>query len=200
MLHGGDKAALVAEAFVPKPVPAAVSRGDVDLIDGGISAYPRIALSNCPGVAGEVQRHLRILKISHPIRNSKVKQVEDRCDAQSPDFGHGLIGEGPVVAIGAEMDEMVRNGIAQDGDAQVLHEPQVFAPALVMAAFFQQIAADALAVGIGDDRIGALDAGGEGEVPAALPSDISSRFDTLRRGAGFIAREWSLNAVSLQQV
>ena len=52
-----------------------------------------------------------------------------------------------------------------------------------MTALFQKIAAQAVAVGVGDDRVGAFDSGGESEIPGALLGVAAGRLHTLRRRA-----------------
>ena len=56
------------------------------------------------------------------------------------DLRHRLVGERPVVAAGAEVDQVIRQAVAQARRAQFLDELQVLAPVPVVAALLQQVA------------------------------------------------------------
>jgi hypothetical protein len=105
-------------------------------------------------VVGEVQGHLGVLEIAEPIGDAEVHEIKDRRNAKAFDLRHRLIDERPVVAAGAEVDEMVRQSVAQAGRAQVLHEREILLEVAVVAALFEEVAADALAVGANHRWIG----------------------------------------------
>src|SRR5260370_42229038 len=107
MFHRGDKTALGPQLFVPDAVQAAVSGRDENLVDRRVETDPRVARRDSSGIAREVQWHFWILKITHPVRHAKVKQVEDRRDTEALDFPHRLVGKGPIVLIGAQMNSMI---------------------------------------------------------------------------------------------
>src|SRR5258708_881055 len=86
MFQGGDKTLLSPEAFVPAPVPAAIACGHIDFIYRSIRANPWVTLRDRAGIPGEMQGHLRILKISHPVRHAEMQQIKNRAKAQPPDF------------------------------------------------------------------------------------------------------------------
>src|SRR5688572_5712486 len=60
---------------------------------------------------------------------------------------------------------MVGEAIAKTRDTQLFDKLQVFAPALVVTAFLQQVPADAASFPVDDGWVGTLDSGGEAKLP-----------------------------------
>src|SRR5262249_20437962 len=103
-----------------------------------------------------MQWYLRILEITHPVRNTKVHQVEDRLDAQPPHLAKPSTRETPVVLPRPQMNQMVRQAIPQHPRPQLLHQLQIPPPVPVMATLLEQVPAKRSAARINDARIRAF--------------------------------------------
>src|SRR5438067_2370575 len=146
MLQCRHKTFFSSKLFVPNSIPAAVSRRHIHFVDWRIGAHPRIPLGHSSRITREVDRHFRILKISHPIRNSEVKEIENGNDAEMFDFRQRLIGKRPVITIWSEINAVNWKSVTEECNIHLLHQLQIFAPMLVVAAFVKKIAAQAMAI------------------------------------------------------
>ena len=95
-------------------------------------------------------------------------EVGDGLDAQPPQLGEGLVGERPVVAARREVRAVVRRPVAQVLQAQLAHQLEVLAPALVVAALRHLVDAEVAAVRGRDHGVAVLDPGGEEEIVGAV--------------------------------
>ena len=102
-----------------------------------------------------------ITEIANEIGHAEVHQVQNRRDFQALHFGHRQVGKLPVVSVGAELDFVVGQAVAQHFQAHAFHQRQVFFVAIVVVASGQHIAAGFAVV---DGRVAALDAGGKHEI------------------------------------
>ena len=104
---------------------------------------------------------LRILEIADEVGHPEVHQVQNRRDFQALHLGQCQVGEFPVVLVGAELNFVVGQAVAQHLQAHFFHQRQVFLVAVVVVALGQQIAAGFALI---DGGVAALDARGEHEV------------------------------------
>ena len=162
VLERGDERLVGGQPLVPPAVERAELGGDVHLVDRGVEPHPRVALREGPGEVGEVAGELRILEVAQPVRHAEVAQVDDGHDAHAPHLGHHLVRPRPVVPARPAVRAVVRRTVAQEGEAKLAREPEVFPPVGVVPALLQLVAA-LLPGRRGHRRIAALDPGGEDE-------------------------------------
>ena len=112
-------------------------------------------------------------------------EIDDGHDPEAAQLGEGFIREAPVIAAGAEKGAVDRRAIAQEVDAQVLHQREVLPPALVEVAALHLVDPRPAVV---DGRVAVLDAGAEHEVgDGGCPPGGAPTVGTPRPPAGFIS-------------
>src|SRR5882757_4638836 len=117
----------------------------------------------CSGVGSEQFREIGILKIAYPVRHPKMAQVDDGGNAKLFHPGECGIGKGPVVTVRRYMCFIIRWTITQITDPQVLYQPEISFPMLVMGRFLHFIYPVDATAGKPDSRVTIFDASGEHE-------------------------------------
>src|SRR5437762_10177487 len=99
------------------------------------------------------------------------------------------------------MHQVAGQTVTQTRRAELLDELEVLPPVAQVPAFFQEIAAQAIAVRVSDNRIGAFDPGREREIPGGLIAVASRWLHALcRRAATVQTAQRAIHAVFSQVV
>src|SRR5690348_11458844 len=125
MFQSSNEGPVTAEAFIPPSILGREHGRDEDLVDRRIELKIGKAMCKSTGILCEVLREIRILKITHPIRQTKMKEINNRNNVEFFQTMKRIVREFPVVLSRGCMCFVIGRAITQEGDANILHQFEI---------------------------------------------------------------------------